>query len=344
MDKLDHYLEQVCRSIGGPRSLRRHVRQELREHLLDAAAEHKAAGMSEEQALACALEDFGGPEQVRSELEATHGQRLIPVVIDKAMQWKEMTMRAKWLWMSWAHLALAAVIALEVLWITFSVIFLVPRFERLLRDGLIDPEMLQETGSAWMVSFLKDLKTVGGGYATFWLLGAAVAWGVFEWRVKSENKSFMRLSALGTAAVGLMVVAVLTAGSLVITYQLGAPATGRLARSFALDQIATIDTSLSALEQALAKRDWEAMRGDADRVSHALDNLTKAAPVIPALASWNAPPAAELRGQVKAASECLLEARQSLREKDVERLKAAIQRFHELFGPVAKAAREPGAA
>ena len=34
MDKLDHYLDQVCRGIGGPRSLRQHVRQELREHLL----------------------------------------------------------------------------------------------------------------------------------------------------------------------------------------------------------------------------------------------------------------------------------------------------------------------
>ncbi len=35
MDKLEKYLDQVCRSIGGPRSLRQHVRQELREHLHD---------------------------------------------------------------------------------------------------------------------------------------------------------------------------------------------------------------------------------------------------------------------------------------------------------------------
>ena len=84
MDKLEQYLDQVCRSIGGPKSLRQHVRQELREHLLDAVAEHKAAGMTEEKALERALADFGGPEQVRSELEATHGHRLMPVVIDKA--------------------------------------------------------------------------------------------------------------------------------------------------------------------------------------------------------------------------------------------------------------------
>jgi hypothetical protein len=75
MDKLEHYLDQVCRSVGGPRSLRQHIRQELREHLRDAMAEHKAAGLSEEQALDRALEEFGKPEDVRSELEATHGHQ-----------------------------------------------------------------------------------------------------------------------------------------------------------------------------------------------------------------------------------------------------------------------------
>src|SRR3982750_674781 len=98
MDKLERYLDQVCRGIAGPRSLRHHIRQELREHLLDAAAEHRRAGLSETQALEKALEDFGGPELVRSELEATHGHRLTAVLIDKAMQWKELTMKSKWLW------------------------------------------------------------------------------------------------------------------------------------------------------------------------------------------------------------------------------------------------------
>ena len=111
MDKLEQYLDQVCHSIGGPRSLRQHVKQELREHLRDASAEHERAGLSTEEAQARALEDFGGPEQVRSDLEATHGYRVLPVVIDKAMQWKEKTMKAKWLWTSWAYLVLLGVIA-----------------------------------------------------------------------------------------------------------------------------------------------------------------------------------------------------------------------------------------
>src|SRR5947199_4921589 len=154
MEKLEQYLDQVCRGIGGPRALRQHVRQELREHLLDAVAEHKAAGLPEEEALERALADFGGAEQVRSELEATHGHRLMAVVIDKAMQWKEKTMKAKWLWTSWAHIALAVVMVLEVMWIAFADVYLVPRFQKLLRDGIIDPAILDEQGTAWMVSFL----------------------------------------------------------------------------------------------------------------------------------------------------------------------------------------------
>ena len=102
MDKLEQYLDQVCRSVGGPRALRQHIRQELREHLQDAVAGHKAAGLTEEAALDRALEEFGRPEDVRSDLEAAHGQRMLAVVIDRAMHWKEMTMRAKWLWTTWA--------------------------------------------------------------------------------------------------------------------------------------------------------------------------------------------------------------------------------------------------
>jgi hypothetical protein len=341
MDKLERYLDQVCRGIGGPRSLRQHVRQELREHLLDAMAEHKAAGMPEEAALERALADFGGPEQVHSELAATHGQRLLAVVIDKAMQWKERTMKARWLWTSWANLALAVVILLEAMFITFNVVFIVPKFQVLMRHGIIDSAFIDEAGTGWMTAFLQGLMIVTGGYTTFLLLGAAVAWGLFEWRVRSENKAFMRLSAFGTVAVGLLVVIILTSGSLVVSFTLGAPAVGRLVRPYAQDQVAKIDASLGTLERALAKKDWEAVTEQTNRAKEALGNLTKDAPVLPALAGWHKPPTLEeLRAQVETASEALQEARQASDAKDPGRLTAALQKFHEGYDPVARAARK----
>jgi hypothetical protein len=342
MDKLEQYLDRVCRSIGGPRSLRQHVRQELREHLLDAAAQYRSAGLSEEAALDRALADFGGPEEVREELEATHGHRLMAVVIDKAMQWQERTMKAKWLWTTWAYLALAAVVVLEVLLITFNVIFIIPKFQRLMQYGIIDPAIIQEQGVSWMPGFLNGLSYVGGHYTTFLLLAAVAAVGLFEWRVRGENKPFIRLSALGTAAVGLMVVVMLMAGALVISFTLGVPAVGRIARPFALQQTATIDTSVGALEQALAAKNWDAMQAEATRAAGAVSRLEGAAPAVPALAGWGEPPTPEdLRAHLKAADESLAEAQRAIQAKDAERLKAALQKFREQYGPVAQAAARP---
>jgi hypothetical protein len=341
MDKLEHYLDRVCRSIGGPRSLRQHIRQELREHLLDAVAEHKAAGLPEAEALDRALEDFGGPEQVRSELEATHGHRLMPLLIDKAMQWKEQTMRAKWLWTTWAYLAVVLVIALELLFIAFNVVYIIPKMQRFTHDGIIDPAKIEEQGISWMPGFLNRLSYIGGHYTTQLLLLAAAAWGLFEWRVKSENKPFIRLAVLGTAAVGLMVVVVFMGGSIVIPFELGAPAVGRMTRPWAVEQIATIDTSINGVEQALAKKDWGAVRDQADQTAGALNRLLTG-PAIASLTRWNQPPTVEdLRARVKAANEDLTEAREAARQQDAEGVKAALRKFHEEYGPVREAAKAP---
>src|SRR5205807_220053 len=80
------------------------------------------------------------------------------------------------------------------------VIWIVPRYQKLMRDGIIDPAILDQAGSAWMPAFLETLSNVGGGYAQFWLLGAIVGWSLFEWLVRGENKPLIRLSGLGTVA------------------------------------------------------------------------------------------------------------------------------------------------
>ena len=82
MDRLDSYLNQICWSIGGPKALREHVRQELRAHLLDAVEQHKRAGLTDDEAVTKAMEEFGRPEDLRPELEAAHGHRMLAVLID----------------------------------------------------------------------------------------------------------------------------------------------------------------------------------------------------------------------------------------------------------------------
>jgi hypothetical protein len=339
MDKLETYLDQVCRSMGGPRSLRRHVRQELREHLLDAVAQHKAAGLSEEAALEQALEEFGHSDEVRSELIAAHGERLLAVIIDKAMQWKEMTMKAKWLWSSWAHLALVIVVVLGVLWIAFATVFLVPKFQRLMMDGLIDAAILQEHGMTWTATFLSFLSQLGK-YTTWLILLSALLWGLFEWRVRSENKTLIRLSILGSTAVGVIVLGVVTAASLVIPYMLAAPEIGKMAKPFAVERVDRIDMALAALEQAVTKKDWQAMSGEVSRARESLGQLETMAPAVPALTRWNEPPTTqELHENLKSAEGHLREAEQSLATKDASQLEAALKQFRSAFEPVREVAK-----
>jgi hypothetical protein len=337
VDRLEHYLDQVCRSIGGPRALRQHVRQELREHLLDAAAGHRAAGASEEAALERALEDFGGPEQVRAELEATHGHRLLPVVIDKAMQWKEMTMRAKWLWMAWAYLATAGVVAVNLVFLFFAGAAAFPKLQKLDSLGWLD-NVTREQPLRWFYSFLDGVNRVREN-ALWYAAALAALWGLFEWRVRGENKSLMRLAALGTAALVLSVVVFLTGAALVLPFELGMPGmVHNVVRPLAAEQLTSLDASATALDRAIAAKDWEAMRHDADRASRALDTLEGA---IAAVVSRDARlSSSQLRERLGSAKGHLREARQAIGEKDADRLGEAMRKFHADYGQV-RAATEP---
>lgn len=341
MDKLEQYLDQVCRCIGGPRALRQHVRQELREHLLDAVAGHQAAGLSAAEARDKALAEFGSPEEVRTELEATHGQRLLAVVIDKAMHWKEITMRAKWLWTTLANLGLLLLIALEILFIFFQGIFIVPKFKKLTHDGLIDLGVVTEAGMAWMPRFLTTFYTMMHEWTWVLLLGPVAVWALFEWRVKSEHKPFMRLAGLGAVAVGLMVLVWLVTACLIIPFCVGVPSTGRLARPFAVDQVAKAETAVTTLEQALAQKDWAAMPEQADRAAQALDHLLKEPAVLPALTRHDPVRFETLRGHVQAARESLTSAQEAIRLKDHERLEKALQQIRTSLAPVREAAQRP---
>lgn len=221
MDKLDEYLDRVCRGIAGPRSLRNHVRQELREHLRDAVADFRASGLTETEAVDRALAEFGTIDDVRSDLAEAHGQRLMALVIDRALEWKEATMNAKWLWLSWTHGVLGGLIATQILFLTFTAIVLTPKVQKILAD--VGVAGAGEPTITWSVSYLRGLDAMGD-QATWIALGAIAALGIFEWRVRGENKPLVRLSALGTTALALGVACVLAAVATAIPIMLTFPA------------------------------------------------------------------------------------------------------------------------
>jgi hypothetical protein len=246
------------------------------------------------------------------------------------------------LWTTGAHLGLLLVIALEVLFITFNVLFIIPKFQKLLHDGIIDPGILEDPESAWIVHVLLDLKYYCGHSPTYLLIGAVVATGLFEWRVKSENKPFIRLSALGAVAVGLMVVIALMSGSLVVLFGLGAPPMGRMARPWAIEEVTKAESSINAIEEALKTKNWKVMQQKVEEASKALKALS-VGPAMSALVTQNdRQPLDALRRHRSAAAGRVEELRQAIAAEDSDRLRQSLDAFQRDFAPLREAAnRQP---
>lgn len=343
MTRLDRYLDEVCRGVGGPRALRQHLREELREHILDAAAEYQSSGLTEEEALDRALEDFGGAAEVRGELEATHGHRVMAVLIDKALQWKEHTMRAKWLWVTFAHLALAVLVAVEVAFVWTVVLFILPRFRQMQVDGLIGgagPDA--EAVVPWGTGFLDGLVTACRHVWWAWVPLLA-AWVLFEWRVRSENKAYMRLSALATAGLGMTLVVVLTAAALVLPLSLSMPHVhARAPEPLVRDAVAGIDAATADLNRAAPGKDWEAMSDHARAASRRLGELSRMGAAAPALLASSDQARLDLiRSQIRSSQQSMREAQEAIWERDAVRFGAALEAFEASYGAMRQATTRP---
>jgi hypothetical protein len=334
MDKLEHYLDRVCRGIAGPRSLRQHIRQELREHLMDAVSEHENAGLSHDEAIDRAIEEFGGPDEVREQLEATHGHRLMTLVVDKAMQWKEKTMKAKWLWSTWAHMALVLVIALEVLFVGSVVVFILPRFRDFYDRGWLGTTENFAPIEKWAFNFFLALLAAIQNWA-WWVIPLAVLWILFEWRARSENKSTIRLSLLGTAAVSLLLVSLLTASFMIL------PMAGEMPRIAYRDQtsdirscVSELDASLPALESAITAKDWAKVQTTLYATSQAVYKLGRGTSAAVLVSSLDPVKTTALRTQLSEARRAMSSAQQAVFAHDAPVVEDAAKQARALLDQI----------
>ena len=328
--------------LPGRGRLRQHIRRELEEHIRDSAAGYVAGGLAEEEALAKALEDFGGPEQVRAELEAAHGHRVMGVVVDKALEWKEKTVKAKWLWTTWAHTMLVLTIAVEVVFVFGCVIFIIPKFRELLKDGWIEMAETNALGqlNAWAWSVLPGVTTVARD--GWWVLAAAVLSGVlFEWRVKSDHKTLMRLGGLGTLALSLGVVAFMTAAALILPLiMLAHPVYhANLAFQLRTQHAQDLELSLKVLDEAIVAKDWQHM---AERVRRVEGDMDKEYMFSGASLSESVENAERVRTQFREASSLLHEAHRAADHSNTETFAKAMAGFREAYARVKGAASQPG--
>ena len=178
------------------------------------------------------------------------------------------------------------------------------------------------------------LETVEQKYGWSILLAAAAAIGLFEWRVKGENKSLMRFSAPGTSALGLFLVVIVMTVSLVVTFCLATPELGPMVRPWAVEQVASIDAAIDGIEQARVKKDWDTMQDQAEQASSATERLARG-PAIHSLVGWSASPTLrKLRDDVHATTENLRDVQKAIREKDEIRLSTSLRELRNSYEPV----------
>lgn len=198
MRDIERFLDQSCRSVSGPPALRRHLREELKEHVLELIQNHVSSGLSEEEAVGKALEEFGKPEEVRDGLEEVYGRRVTALLIEKAMDWKEKTMKAEWKWSFAGQSVLVLVGAVLLIYMGSVLVFVLPRAVELYasRAGEIPRYLRPVTrlAASWQY------------YWYLWMLPFVLGYALFEWKCRCESKPQIRMTIENVALLVLGIV------------------------------------------------------------------------------------------------------------------------------------------
>ena len=149
----------------------------------------------------------------------------------------------------------------------FQHVLHLPEVPLVLYQGLIDGSTsgrraVRGCSRSWTYS-----SAVGGNHAWSILLATAAAIGLFEWRIKGENKSLMRFSALGTSALRVVPGGHrddgLARGALLCGDVRNRPDGPSLGRGAGREHRAATD----GIEQARVKKDWDTMQAQAEQAS-----------------------------------------------------------------------------
>jgi hypothetical protein len=141
-----------------------------------------------------------------------------------------------------------------------------------------------------------------------------------------------------------MAVVMLTGAAVVLPVAAGLPAmNARAPEPIVVNQTEYIDTSVTAMEEAMARKDWDAMQKHAAEAASAANSLERMGATAPTLASLHEQAKVDdLRVQLKTSRESLQDAQMAIFSKDASRLEAAMRKFHAAYGSVRSAAKPAG--
>ncbi len=273
--EIERFLDRACCGVGGTSELRRHLRKELKEHLEEEIEQDIAAGMTREEAMAKAIEEFGDPLVVRDGLQSVHGRRLMSLLIEKSMIWRERTMKTGWKWSFIAHVALVLTIAAEGLLAASALVFVAP-YLKLWHEKLGSPSFLHmETIFGFAAPFAYDFLWVPC------LLVPLAVWGLFEWKYRSEYKSMVRLGALSFVSLAMFFVMAaifvsMGLDSIVFVgkiHKLHMDMTPHEAQRIVFPKIVEGQAAFEELGAAISREDWPAVSRSAERLEDAFESL-----------------------------------------------------------------------
>ena len=279
MDDIDRYLNQICSGLGGSKALRCHFREELREHIIEAVEKYRADGLEQEVAVQKALDDFGQPETLCQELQGVYGRHFVSLLIDKAMQWKEKSMKTGWKWTFGAHIALALVIVLQVFFVMVSTMI----FPHVVNEyDMLEAELPGYARS--VLSFLRILD----GYWIVWVIPLALIWTIFEWKCRSENKSRIRLACGALIALGMgVLVWAVSIATVIPLAQLSGLARRQHPESAILGKVVEADAQFKHLSEAIERQDWPVVRQSAHELQWAFEWLERRGSSAPTLVAMD---------------------------------------------------------
>ena len=179
-----------------------------------------------------------------------------------------------------AHVALVTVILVELFCLTATTVLVLPKYNQIMRDLWSTPD----AGPDWNAFTAHTgavLKAIGSLVdAGLWIaIGLAIVWIVFEWRVRSENKSFMRLSALGTIATFLGVLSVMMFAAMILPTVMAVPNMRQeLPERIVAYNTQRLNPAIASLESAMAAGLASDERSDHDRGQCHQRAVTSSAP------------------------------------------------------------------
>jgi hypothetical protein len=235
---------------------------------------------------------------------------------------------------TWTHFALGLILVAEASFIFFGMRFVMPACKRILNfaDANAHGPYSFIPGGSDLLGLMHTMAYQPG----WWLIAIAIAWALFEWRVRGQNKQWVRLSVLTSTALLLFATITMFSALLVIpTVKAAEQLNARHPEPVVAERIATLDRLLVRLDDALAKNDLATADDLAHTAAGAASELAQTGAAASTLLTSSDPSKVEaVRTQLDVMASTMREVWFAAKTRHPEPIEPALKKFREAYAQV----------